>query len=102
MEQEIEFKAVHDIFLNDEEIRLVYWRIKPKNWFGKIFTPWRQLKKAYRCTDGYSEFFRPTDFKELKYAVKTKSDLEKWKKNEDLIANKGKNRYKYEWEEALK
>lgn len=102
MEQEIEFRVVPDILLNDIESRHVYWRVKPKNWFGKIFTPWRQLRRAYRVLDGYTDFFDPKDFKELKCAVKTKSDLKKWINNEDLIANRKKNMYKNEWEEALK
>lgn len=102
MEQEIEFRVVSDICLSDIELRYVYWRVKPKNWLGKIFIPWRQLKRAYRCIDGYTDFFKPQDFKELKCAVKTKSDLEKWINTEELIANRHKNMFQNEWDEVLK
>lgn len=102
MEREIEFNVVVDLFDIDDELRYVCWRVKPKNWIGKIFTPWRRLKKAYRYLKGTTELFSVEDFKRLKETMKTVNDIKRWEEEQYAIVNGNASKHAKEWEEALK
>lgn len=101
MEREIEFKLFKGLFM-DNEYRYVFWREKPKNWLGKILIPWRSVRMALKCSDGYTDLFSADDFKKLKEIAKTKSEFKAWKNEQYIIAHKHKTAFNNAWKEAMK
>ena len=97
--REIEYVTMQ---CGDDDMRYVFYRPKPTTKIGRFFTPWRQLRKAYKCIPGMTGFFYPDEFRELRDVVEYESDLIIWKAEQKKKNQKAKERVKSEWDEVLR
>lgn len=77
MNKEIEFCTIKSTDCIYDE-RFVFCRVKPRNKFLAVFTPWKQMWRAYDYVPSRTFGFNVDDYKLLKESVRTEEDIKGW------------------------
>lgn len=97
MNREIELKTIRLFF--DDDVRLVYYRLKSPLFFERLFAKKGILSMAYRFATGRTILFDAQEYQAVKKRLKTYEDVENWKKEQRDYYLKAKYNNEKNWNE---